>query len=311
MSARASDRVLPAILISLLAILFFDLMALVIKHLSARYGAAELSAWRNLFGLLPGLITLWSTRTWHDAGRPLRLRQWHIPLIRGLAVTVAQFCFYLALGRLAFATAATISYSNALFIVALSVPILGERVGPFRWSAALVGFAGVVMVMGPGRDAFSFDAVLPLIAAMLYAVAGVTSRLLDEDVPSPLVNLHSSGVAALGALGLALATGGFTPIASAADMAWIVAMGMFGGTAVLCLVVSYRMTEPSNLAPFSYAGIPTALLLGWVFFGEAPVQDLFPGAILIVAGGLMIVWRERRLSRRYREGTRQTGISAQ
>lgn len=299
MSARASDRVVPAILISLLAVLLFDLMGLVIKHLSARYGAAELSAWRNVFGLLPGLIALWSTRSWHDSGRPLRMRQWHIPVIRGLAVTVAQFCFYLALGRLAFATAATISYSNALFIVALSVPILGERVGAFRWTAALIGFSGVVMVMGPGRDTFSFDAVLPLIAAVLYGVAGVTSRLLDEDVPSPLVNLHSASIAALGALCLALATGGFTPVASAADMGWIVAMGMFGGTAVLCLVVAYRMTEPSNLAPFTYFGIPTALLLGWVFFDEAPVRDLFPGAFLIVAGGLMIVWRERRLARRY------------
>jgi uncharacterized membrane protein len=207
MSARPGDRVVPAILISLLAVLLFDLMGLVIKHLSTSYGAAELSAWRNLFGLIPGLIALYSTRSWHDAGRPWRMRQWHIPLIRGIAVTFAQFCFYLALGRLAFATAATISYSNALFIVALSVPILGERVGLFRWSAALIGFAGVVLVMGPGRDGFSLDALLPLAAAILYAVAGVTSRLLDDDVPSALVNLHSSSVAAIGALGLALATG--------------------------------------------------------------------------------------------------------
>jgi drug/metabolite transporter (DMT)-like permease len=297
MSARPGDRVVPAILISLLAVLLFDLMGLVIKHLSTGYGAAELSAWRNLFGLIPGLIALFSTRSWHDAGRPWRMRQWHIPLIRGIAVTFAQFCFYLALGRLAFATAATISYSNALFIVALSVPILGERVGLFRWTAALIGFAGVVLVMGPGRDGFSPDALLPLAAAILYAVAGVTSRLLDDDVPSALVNLQSSSVAAIGALGLALATGGFTPVASWADMGWIIAMGAFGGTAVLCIVVAYRMTEPSNLAPFSYFGIPTALLLGWVFFGEAPIGDLFPGALLIVLGGLMIVWRERRLAR--------------
>jgi drug/metabolite transporter (DMT)-like permease len=299
MAARPGDRVVPAILISLLAVLLFDLMGLVIKHLSTSYGAAELSAWRNLFGLIPGLIALYSTRSWHDAGRPWRMRQWHIPVIRGIAVTFAQFCFYLALGRLAFATAATISYSNALFIVALSVPILGERVGMFRWFAALIGFAGVVLVMGPGRDGFSLDAILPLAAAILYAVAGVTSRLLDDDVPSALVNLHSSSIAAIGALGLALATGGFTPVASWADMGWIVAMGAFGGTAVLCIVVAYRMTEPSNLAPFSYFGIPTALLLGWVFFGEAPIGDLFPGALLIIAGGMMIVWRERRLARAY------------
>jgi drug/metabolite transporter (DMT)-like permease len=272
-------------------------MGLVIKHLSTSYGAAELSAWRNLFGLIPGLIALYSTRSWHDAGRPWRMRQWHIPLIRGIAVTFAQFCFYLALGRLAFATAATISYSNALFIVALSVPILGERVGLFRWSAALIGFAGVVLVMGPGRDGFSLDALLPLAAAMLYAVAGVTSRLLDDDVPSALVNLHSPASPPSARLGWRWRPVG-SPPSSWADMGWIVAMGAFGGTAVLCIVVAYRMTEPSNLAPFSYFGIPTALLLGWVFFGEAPIGDLFPGALLIIAGGMMIVWRERRLAGR-------------
>jgi hypothetical protein len=73
--------------------------------------------------------------------------------------------------------------------------------------------------MGPGRDGFSLDALLPLAAAILYAVAGVTSRLLDDDVPSALVNLHSSSIAAIGALALALATGGFTPVASWADWA--------------------------------------------------------------------------------------------
>ena len=73
-------------------------------------------------------------------------------------------------------------------------------------------------------------------------------------------------------------------------------MGGFGGTAVLCLVISYRMTEQSNLAPFSYFGIPLAFLLGWMFFDETPWDALFPGAVLIAAGGLLIIWRERRRS---------------
>jgi len=291
------NKMLPGILLSLLAILLFDLMGLVIKHLSVNYGAAELSAWRNLFGLIPAGLALWSSRRWRDGGHKLRLRQWQIPLIRGLAVSVAQFCFYLALGRLAFATAATISYANALFILVYSVPLLGERVGLFRWSAVLVGFAGVVMVMGPGRDGFGWDALLPLIAAALYAFAGVSSRMMDEDVPSPLINLWSSSVSAIAAFALAMALGGFTPPASLVDMGWILLMGLFGGAAVLSMIIAYRMTEPGNLAPFAYCGIPIAALLGWLVFGESPFADLFPGALLIVAGGLMIVWRERRLNR--------------
>jgi drug/metabolite transporter (DMT)-like permease len=74
-------------------------------------------------------------------------------------------------------------------------------------------------------------------------------------------------------------------------------MGGFGGTAVLCLVASYRMTEQSNLAPFSYFGIPIAFVAGWLVFDETPWADLFPGAFFIAGGGLMIVWRERIRSR--------------
>ena len=72
------------------------------------------------------------------------------------------------------------------------------------------------------------------------------------------------------------ATGGFTPIAASGDLLWIAAMGGLGGSGVLCLIASFRMTEVSNLAPFNYFGILFAFVLGWVFFGEAPVERLFP-----------------------------------
>lgn len=290
-------KTLIAILLFLLSLLLFDLMGLVIKLLSPTYRAAELSAYRNLFGLIPALVALWSQPSWHRSGRPLAMRQWRLALLRGGIVVFAQFLFYLSLGRMAFATATTISYSNALFMTAFAVPLLHERVGSLRWFAVLIGFAGVVLVMGPGRETFNMDAVLPLGAAALYALTGITARMIDASVPSPLVNLYSSAAAALGAILLALALGGFSAIRSPQDLAWIVAMGGFGGSAVLCLVIAFRMTEQSNLAPFSYFGIPMAFALGWLFFDEAPWSDLLPGAILIVAGGLIIVWREQRLGR--------------
>jgi drug/metabolite transporter (DMT)-like permease len=178
-----------AILISLAALLLFDFMGLIIKHLSPRYGAAELSAYRNLFGLIPSAMVLWFSAEWHLRGRQLRIRQWPLACLRGVFVTFAQFMFYLSLGRLDFATATTISYAMALFTTAFAVPLLGERVGALRWLAVGIGFAGVMMVMGSGRDSFSWDALLPLGAASLYALTGVTVRLFDDDVPSALVNL--------------------------------------------------------------------------------------------------------------------------
>ena len=292
---RPTDRTGLAIVLSLIALSLFDAMGLVIKLLSDRYSAMELSAWRNLFGLIPSAIAVFGSRAWHAAGRPLRMRQWRLALGRGLIVTCAQLCFYMSLGLMAFATASTITYANALFMTAFAVPLLGEKVGWTRWSAVLIGFAGVVLVMQPGTDAFLPYAFLPLCAAVFYALVGVTARLFDEDVLSPLISLYSSVAALAASSMIALFWGGFTPIQSWSDFGWLMAMGAFGGTAVLFLVASYRMTEQSNLAPFSYFGIPLAFLLGWVFFGETPWDALFPGAFLIAFGGLMIIWRERRL----------------
>ncbi|MGC3937913.1 DMT family transporter [Roseobacter sp. EG26] len=292
------NRTTLAIVYSLVALLLFDLMGLVIKYLSADYSAAELSAYRNFCGLIPSAIVLWSSSAWRAAGRRIRVRQWPLAMARGVILTFAQFTFYMSLGLLSFATASSITYANALFMTALAVPLLGEKVGLLRWGAVLIGFAGVMLIVKPGSDAFTPAALLPLISALLYALAGVTARMMDDDVPSALINLYSTGVAAMGALALVFVTGGFSPLAQISDIGWILAMGGFGGTAVLFLVVSYRMTEQSNLAPFSYFGIPMAFVLGWIFFDEAPWEELFPGAILVAFGGLMIVWRERRLRHR-------------
>ncbi len=288
------NHFLRAIMINLAGIFLLDVMALIIKHLSGTYGAAEMSAYRNLFGMVPSLIFLWFSARWRAGGRRLRIRQWPLAWLRGGFVALAQFLFYMSLARLEFATASTIVFSMALFITAFSVPLLGERVGLFRWSAVVAGFAGVVMVMGPGSDSFSLAALLPFGAAILYALTSVTARMIDADVPTPLMNLYTNVAAASGAIGLTFVTDGFTPIASAVDLMWIFTMGVFGGGGVLCLITSFRMTEPSNLAPFNYFGIPFSFMLGWVFFGEAPFGQLFPGALLIIAGGLLIVWRERR-----------------
>ena len=290
---RPTDRPVLAIILSLVALTLFDAMGLIIKHLSGSYSAAELSAWRNLFGLVPAAIALWSAKAWRRGGKHFKIRQWKLALLRGVIVTFAQLCFYMSLGLMAFATASTITYASALFTTALAIPILGERVGWVRWGAVLVGFVGVIMVVQPSSEAFTVYALLPLSAAAFYALVGVTARLFDDDASSPLVNLYSTIAATIGAALIAYFWGGLRPIANLSDMAWIFLMGGFGGAAVLLLTVSYRMTEQSNLAPFSYFGIPLAFIMGWLFFDETPWSALFPGAILIAAGGLLIVWRER------------------
>jgi drug/metabolite transporter (DMT)-like permease len=289
-----------AILISLTGLFLLDSMGAVVKHLGDSYPVQQLSMFRNLFGLVPLAIILLASRQWHATGRNIRIRQWKLALGRGLLVTLAQFCFYLSVVKLAFATASTLVFTGPLFVTALSVPLLGERVGPWRWLAVGIGFSGVVVIMRPGGDAFTLYALLPVCAAFAYALTAVSVRLITEAVPSVVINLYSHVGALIGSTVLMLATSGYHPVASIEDWAWIVGLGMLGGIGVLCLIIAYRMTRPSNLAPFDYFGILFAFGLGWVFFGEAPFETLFPGVLLIVGGGGMIIWRERRAAARLR-----------
>lgn len=282
------------ITIILFAIFLFDVMGAIIKYLGNTYPPEQLAVMRNLFGVIPSVLVLLYTPAWHNTGRPLKIRQWKLGLFRGLLITLAQFCFYRALISIEFATATTIAFAGPMFITALSIPLLGLKVGIWRWMAVMIGFVGIVMVVQPGSDFFSWYALLPLGAAFGYGAASVSARLFDEDVSTAQVNMYSILAALTATTLLAWFTDSLIPIVSLHDWLWLIAMGVCGGTAVFCLIYAYRLVEPSLLSPFEYFGIPFSFFLGWIFFNEAPVERLFPGVILIVAGGLLIVWRERK-----------------
>lgn len=292
------DPFLLAVALILLAMFLFDVMGAIVKYMGSSYPSQQLAVFRNFFGLFPSLIVLFMAQDWHAAGRPLLIRQWKLGLARGGLVGMAQFCLYLSYTRLEFATASTLAFASPLFITLLSVPILRIEVGALRWLAVVVGFLGIVLIMRPGSEVFSLYALLPVGAAFGYASASVLVRLVDTDVPSATINLYSTLGAMICSIILLFSTTGYIPVASTNDWFLLVLLGAVGGTAVLTMIVAYRLTQPSNLAPFEYFGIPFSFAIGWYVFGEAPFGRLFPGAILIVIGGLLIVWRERKRGKR-------------
>ena len=290
----------------LLSIMLYDVMDAIIKNLSEFYPTQQLSMLRNLFGLIPTLLTLCWSPGWVEAGRPIVIRQWRFALVRGVIGACAQLSFYIVIFHLEFATATAILFAGPLFVTALSVPILGHRVSLPRWLAVVTGFVGVMLVIRPGTAGFTCFALLPLAAAFGFACTSVTSRLFDTSVPTALINLYYRVGSLTGAVALVLATGGFVPVARPQDWLWIAIMGIAGGTAAFCITATYRRAEPSSLSPFQYFGIPFSFCLGWIFFGETPFDRLIPGVFLIVGGGLFIIWRERRLNDRA-EGSLRVG----
>ncbi|MBT8437839.1 MAG: DMT family transporter [Gammaproteobacteria bacterium] len=283
-----------AVVYILLAILLFDLQGGIIKFLGERYPVQQLAAFRNVFGLIPSILVLLLSREWHARGRRLKIRQWRLGLIRGLFIAGAQFCFYLAITKMELATASTLTYISPVLITLLSIPILKHQVGLWRWIAVFIGFVGVLMIMAPGAEVFTPYSLLPLGASLGYSLSTVCVRLFDEHIPTALINMYASIGALLGSLAIVIATTGYLQVESAQDWLLLVAMGFVGGFAVLALINAYRLTRPANLSPYEYFGIPFAFVLGWIFFGEAPFEKLIPGVFLIVMGGMLIAWRERK-----------------
>ncbi len=293
-AAQSPDRslVLRAVFFLVASILCFDAMSIVVRLLLDRFSAQELSAYRNFLGVLPSLTVMIWAGDLRLRGSRLRIRQWKLALLRGIIVAAAQLFYYAALGHLEYATVASLSFSGPLFVVAMSAPLLGEKVGLWRWGAVLAGMIGVLLVLKPGSDAFSLAALFPVGAAFCYALSTMTVRKFDSGVSNALIYLYSSVAAAGSALLFAVFTTDFSPVTTLADAAMILFMGLAGGVGVLFLMLAYRLVPPSIVAPFQYFGLISALLVGWVFFAELPVTTLFPGVLFIVASGLVILWRE-------------------
>ncbi|MDB2475993.1 DMT family transporter [Paracoccaceae bacterium] len=283
-----------AILICLVAYLCFDLMSIHVRYLSARYSAQELSVYRNIFGILPSIVLLWYTRELSIRPADYKLVQWKLALSRGFVVAIAQLMFYTALGQLELATVSALGQTNALFVVLLAILMFREKVGLWRWGAVIIGFIGAIWIVRPGTDVFSWIALLPIGAAFCYAFSVVSLRSFDRSISNSILYLYSAFAAAIGAIFFALFTNSFSPILSITDAGLILSMSICGGFGVIFLMIAYRQADATVLAPFSYFGILTAFFFGWVLFGEFPVDKLFPGVILIIGSGLVILWREQR-----------------
>ena len=284
-----------AVLLILLAILLFDIQGAIIKKLGDDFSVPQIAFYRNLFGLIPSLVLLWMSASWKQGHKTWRLRQWRLAIFRGVSIFFAQFCFYLALTKMELATATTIAFAGPLFITLLSIPILRHKVGAIRIIAVFTGFAGIVLVMQPGSDVFQWISLLPVAAAFGYAFSSVLVKLFDDNAETALINVYTSIAALVCTLILMLSVTDYVSPPTIFDWGWLLLLGTVGGTAVFTMIAAYRLTQPSNLSPFEYFGIPFSFVLGWLFFDEAPFDKLIPGVFLIVAGGLIIVWRERQL----------------
>ena len=286
-----------AISTCLLAYFFFDIMSVHVRVLSINYSPQELSVYRNVIGVLPAIFYMWYSKELSLKLSDYKIEKWKLGVLRGLIIAIAQLCFYTALAKLELATVSALGQVSALFIVLLAIFIYKEKVGFWRWTAVVVGFLGAIMIIRPGSDIFSWYSILPICAAFCYASSIVTLRSFKSSVSSAILFLYSATSAAFGAMVLAFGSIDFTPIKSLIDGFLITSMAVCGGFGVVFLMYAFRNAPAALLAPFSYFGILTSFLIGWIVFDELPIDTLFPGVILILISGFVILWRENRASK--------------
>ena len=291
------NPVLVAAGVLLIGICAFDIMGVLVRMLGGAYPILQIAVLRNLFGVVPALFLLWHARQLSKLVILMNRKGLLVTFIRSSSVSIAQFCFYSALTRIEFATATALAFCGPMFLTALSVPVLGHKVGIWRWSAILIGFAGVLTILQPFRDGFSSAMMLPVMAAFFYAVSSILVRRFPADVPSAAIQLSQQIVTFVMMLLALFLFQQPVPVAGMSDALLFVLVGIFGGTGVMCLVIAYRLADPGSVSPFEYFGIPISFCLGWLFFSEAPFDDLFPGVLLIVMAGITIMVREQILSR--------------
>lgn len=284
--------------LKILSVVLFTLMAICIKATAPHVPPGERVFFRSLFAIPVILGWLWAR---HDLRHGLDTSHPLGHFWRGLIGTSAMGLGFTALGLLPLPEATALSYAAPLLTVIFAAMFLGEQVRAFRLTAVFVGLIGVIIVLLPNLTVTSLDAagglravgaMAALLAAVCAALAQVFVRkLIRTEATAAIVFYFSVTATALSLLTIPF--GWVVP--SPGEAALLVGAGLLGGVGQILLTESYRHAEAGVIAPFEYVSMLLALVLGYIVFSEIPTRSMIAGAVLIVAAGLFIIWRERKL----------------
>ena len=276
-----------AVLSMLVAMGVFSLMDAGLKQLVAHYPPMQVAALRGAASL--PFVLAWALAT--VGVRPLLRVRWPLHLLRGVLGVTMMVSFVYALRSLPLSTAYSIFFVAPLLITALSVPLLGEKVGPRRWSAIAIGLVGVLVLLRPtGDGVLSLAALAVLLAALMYSVSAITVRLLARTDSTQSMMVWLMAMIAVGA-GL-LAIPGWVPL-RAADGWLILGVGIAGAVGQYAITEAFRRGEASLIAPLEYSALVWGVLLDASLWGVLPDSVTWLGAAIIVASGLYLLRRER------------------
>lgn len=313
MNAQPSSTAGIAFLVlGMVAISLNDMM---IKLLSGDYPLHQMTMTRSVIGLV---LTLFLVK-WEGGWTILRTKTPGLHALRGMLIVISNLTYFTALAVVPLATATALFFVAPLFITLLSIPLLGERVGPIRMIAVIVGFCGVLIMFRPWaaegeREASLLILALPVLGAATYAGNQVLTRKLGatSKASAMAVYIQVMFIIVSAVIYLIAGDGRYAANVEAPSLifllrAWIWPVGadlwlfLFLGvnSAVVGYALSqaYRLSTAATLAPFEYVGLPMAILWGVVVFGTFPGATVWVGMLLIAGSGLFVFLREHQKKR--------------
>lgn len=259
------------------------------KLLAEHYAIPQILWVRFVFLLA---FAWWLARR-HGRARPYRSRRPVLQTLRSTLLVVEIGLFIFSITVLTLAEAHAILAITPLLVTALSVPLLGERVGARRWTAIGVAFVGVLLILRPGFGVLQPMSVVPLICAAMFALYQVMTRMVAERDPAPVTLFWT---AAVGTVLLTLIGPFFWSWPDAEGWALLLLVAVLAAGGHLLLIAALEAAPASTLQPFAYTILVFATVIGFVVFGNLPDLWTVLGAAVVVACGLYTFARERRLA---------------
>ncbi len=300
-SPSVAHRPSLAIALKLTAVFLFIVMAGMIKAATQTVPPGQAVFFRAAFAI--PVIALWLALR-GDLRTGLVPRSLSAHVWRGLLGTAGMGLTFAGLSLLPLPEVTAIGYATPIFTVLLAAVMLGEKIRLIRITAVLMGLIGVMVVMYPRltvgdlTNATTLGALMVLVASIMRALVQIHIRQMVQKEQTAAIVFWFSVTAAV----LSLATIPFGWVAPGPDaLMLMIGAGVIGGVAQILVTTAYRFGAASMLAPFDYASMIFAVLIGWLVFGDWPTPVILTGAGLVIAGGALIIWRERQLGLDHRK----------
>lgn len=268
-------------------------MTLCVKFLGHDTPSGQTIFVRGLISVAILALIAWRTDRLHL----LKTRNWRSHALRSLSGTISMFFLFAALTMIPLADVTAITFTAPMFLTVLAMVFLGERIHRYRWTALILGFVGVVIMIGPHLTfgaGSSMGALAAVAAALFSAIAMTFLRAMSGDEHAITITFYFSLTFTFCA---ALTAIQGWPVPTPTQLGLIILTGLFGVFGQLLMTYSYRYAEASTIAPLEYSNMVMAIILGYVFFDEIPHLSVWIGAPLVICAGLIVLWREYYLKK--------------